>query len=412
MKDPHHNIFYAYRGAALSEEGYSRQLENNTTKALINVLELASPSLCKTFLAFLGISANPPFSFCMQRVTPSHEDVTQKQQRVLLGISPTPTNLCACKIRSASIFTGTLPDAWICSAECAVLVESKVVGDLTPSQCNGHLMLLGEDGGIQQPIFRTWKDIYRFLKKQPQNPAMSDKDGWLKNQLMQYLELIGLSGYAGFNENMFAYFGSRSDEDMRRRIRIHMADFGELVNERLQLPFYDQASPGNFGKKDDYCWVALGPEAPAYRRLAHQTIALCQAGLRVFVNVELKVATDKLKHRLAASNQGFWQVIEEIAKAGPFEVIIMERVHQQAQKYDLRHRASFSSRELLDPEGRKRRELHQWIDFLPYPNFMLERKLWAGEVATISKQNPESLAQRVAEMVKSQHPLVEFINED
>ena len=57
--DPHHNIFYFYRGPEsmqkrIESDSYSKdiQLENNTTKALINALKRCTPEICKKFINF------------------------------------------------------------------------------------------------------------------------------------------------------------------------------------------------------------------------------------------------------------------------------------------------------------------------------------------------------------------------
>jgi hypothetical protein len=45
MTDLHRNVFYYYKGAKQPEQKlYDQQLENNTTKALINTLEHSSQS--------------------------------------------------------------------------------------------------------------------------------------------------------------------------------------------------------------------------------------------------------------------------------------------------------------------------------------------------------------------------------
>ena len=34
--DPHHNVFYGYRGSIIDADHRERQLKNNLTKALVN----------------------------------------------------------------------------------------------------------------------------------------------------------------------------------------------------------------------------------------------------------------------------------------------------------------------------------------------------------------------------------------
>jgi len=49
--NPYRNIFYYYRGPSSKKEGeLDRQIEDNTTKALVNVLEHGGEDVLKHFL--------------------------------------------------------------------------------------------------------------------------------------------------------------------------------------------------------------------------------------------------------------------------------------------------------------------------------------------------------------------------
>jgi len=59
--------------------------------------------------------------------------------------------------------------------------------------------------------------------------------------------------------------------------------------------FYESYDIDALRFSDSHCWAAFGPANGEYRRVAHQTTSISSDGLRVFVNVELKAATDRFK---------------------------------------------------------------------------------------------------------------------
>jgi hypothetical protein len=84
------NIFHYYRGQTRkgSEETKQLQIENNTTKAFINVLQHSSPMLTMRFLEWLGLYAKETDKFeYMYQV--SNELHRKTPQAVVVGISET-----------------------------------------------------------------------------------------------------------------------------------------------------------------------------------------------------------------------------------------------------------------------------------------------------------------------------------
>src|SRR6266508_3541347 len=90
------NLFFYYRGPTSRDPGreeaeraFDIQLEDNTTKALINVLESSAPAVTASFLTeLLGeqveADARRPFVYSLQGADPAARDA---DRRYLVGIS-------------------------------------------------------------------------------------------------------------------------------------------------------------------------------------------------------------------------------------------------------------------------------------------------------------------------------------
>jgi hypothetical protein len=153
----------------------------------------------------------------------------------------------------------------------------------------------------------TWGQIHGFFDRLL--PRLTDLPSakLLVEQFIEFLEYTGMTEFNGFRPEHFRYFLLHDDDDARRWIRDQVGYFAAQVRASLyeSTPFYEASDIGNLRLTDAYCWAAFGPRGNAYRKVTHQTISLASDGLRVFVNSELKAATDRLKHVLKQSNATF-----------------------------------------------------------------------------------------------------------
>src|SRR5262245_53981699 len=115
MRQPHKNLFFAYRGGTsvepASERILDKQLEDNATKALTYVLENADRScVLEPFLQEIAGLQHPKrlseIQFALQRVDISRPHV---EHRVALSIAP----MAELKSGRSGAQTAGRPDAWI-----------------------------------------------------------------------------------------------------------------------------------------------------------------------------------------------------------------------------------------------------------------------------------------------------------
>lgn len=411
MPDFHHNIFYYYRGARQADSEYERQLEDNTTKALINTLEHCSQAVSQIFLNWLGISANGKTNFQLQRKNIGETRISGKSQRLLLGLIPKDNQE---QPNIVSTREDSRPDAWIYGDNYVVLIESKVVGNLDSNQTQYHLQKL-QAGTSQQVrcVVRKWVDVHRFFIGIL--PELSDKNKWLVKQFTQYLEWIGMAEFTGFKPEVFDYFIAHDDEEIRKWVWDTMQGFAEKLQPRLYEldPFYDGYDLGRLELKHPYCWVGFGPKGRGYRNWAHQTVAIRATGLEVFVNVELKSATDKLKQKVKLQKEKFREYLSNLRLDEPLWVQIEERKQKQAMVYDYNRIAKIEVSSLeRDEIGACGFEyLETLIDRLPYPYFSIRKLIDREKVCSLSHDDQGiSFLNEVVRICKEFHPIVKFIN--
>jgi hypothetical protein len=427
MTDFHHNVFYYYRGAQRSDRDREQQLEDNTTKALINTLDHCSRTVALMFLAQLGIEATEPVECELQKATISGGEIGSKSQRLLLGIVPSKEEENSCAKWEESVEGDSLPDAWLYGDDYVVLVESKVVGSLELDQMRRHFQKL-RMGTDQQPKCKvcTWAEVHQFFKVLPDD-ELTDRDKWIIGQLTQYLEWIGMAEFTGLEPGMFDYFAARiddRDEDDRQWVRGTMRSFAEKVLDKLQIldgSFYQGYHAGQLQLKDDHCWVAFGPGNTEFKLWAHQTMSLYAHGLDVFVNVELKPAVVRLRKKISQDKQTFREAISRLPV--PFSVQLEERKQKQASQHNYytiarleagcREAPNLGQYGLKDPKLGQHgfNYIEKLLEQIHLPYLSVRRCIDRNRALELSQGGGHSLVDEVVGIMKDFHPLVEFINE-
>jgi len=233
----------------------------------------------------------------------------------------------------------------------------------------------------------------------------------LVSQFIQFLEYSGMSEFTGFQPDHFHYFLLHDDDDARRWVRAQMEGFALQVQASLQAfaSFYEACEVGVLKLADPYCWAAFGPLPPRYRKVTHQTISLRANGLKVFVNTELKSASDRLKDVLRHQGNQLRVALQHLHEFSPFELVLQERVQRQASLFDYTPKMQLHSSMLVGATNNVAWEAFtQTVELLPLPYLRIERLLPAAKLIELSKC--DKAVQQVAEILRENHAVVEMLN--
>lgn len=238
--DPHKNIFYYYRGPSKSETEdiiYDTQIEDNTTKVLINCLEYCDNSLLKQFIDYFNLKLK-----------------YSSKPQYLLQVSKSKSR----------------PDAQIKAVESSIYIESKVTAGINEKQIENHLKELNKDDTLlfitantdaeiaerQNLMHIKWSDIHKCFSSYE---TKSSKERFIVNQFTNYLEVIGLSDFTGFNNDDFDFFINRID-DYKPIVRNKIGKFGNEIYRSLNdeiRSLYTDRYIGNIPKTFDDVWFGI-----------------------------------------------------------------------------------------------------------------------------------------------------------
>lgn len=241
MRDPHKNIFYYYRGPSkrvTDDIIYDTQVEDNTTKALINCFDNCSSSLLTHFLNYFNLD----FDFI-------------GKPQLLLQVSKTKSR----------------PDAQIKAIQKSTYIENKIKAGLDLEQLTNHLAGIAKDDillvitkedikdkiqGLAQTKHIRWLDVYNCFSDYDQG---NYKEKFLIKQFLEYLEVMGLSDFKGFDNDDFDYFINKID-DYKPIIKDKFERFGYKVFDELRdeiKSIYSERYLGNVSKNAEQIWFGI-----------------------------------------------------------------------------------------------------------------------------------------------------------
>ena len=232
MTSPYHNVFFYYRGPSAREsreegERYQQQVEDNSTKALVNVLELSGADVVTSFLRCFApvlaeawpAGASP--EFFLQR---GPAGALPSGRRLLLGVSL----LGQVEGPFIAAGEGSRIDAAIVVPGVGLLaVEVKAVDDLDGPQLARH----AQRWDVQDPpILVRWADVWRWARAE--RSRRDSVAAFLLTQFCEYLEILGFAPWAGFRSEDFDFFVHPSWEQ-RTIVRNRVSGAWERVADEL-----------------------------------------------------------------------------------------------------------------------------------------------------------------------------------
>jgi hypothetical protein len=175
-------------------------LENDVTKALLNLFDLCDPKVLGAFLKLINIKETPR-AFELEFQITDNQTYHQRRNRVFLAITTAST-----KTVSAPSYNKALsrPDACIHSVNTAILIEAKTQSPLIKEQNESHIKHFFGTATVTHRV--TWERISARLKLL--KDSLKGQDSFLVSQFCDFLDLIGISEFDGFNKSDFEMLGS------------------------------------------------------------------------------------------------------------------------------------------------------------------------------------------------------------
>lgn len=259
------NIFQYYRRDKNAKG--SDLLEDNATKALINVLEhINNYQLCPNrqycIQRFLNRLCNPnitglkkPLEFHLQKEK-LDKHLTQNKKGLLLirhHMDKTPLpSLYGVTAKNSRL------DALIIGQDFALGCESKIFCKIDKKQLKGHLSKIQVKNPNSTKNIKTvtWKTVYEEIGRITNScsqPAKNALCAFLVRQFSEFLEAYSLAGFKGLNKEDFL-FSENENEEASNRLRFTALTLAKEVYNQVEPIIGLKSAPKPMGftrKKKD-----------------------------------------------------------------------------------------------------------------------------------------------------------------
>ena len=311
-----------FRGSAIDQAQVDRQLEDNLTKSLINLLEHSDKNILKDFLIGLGIII-------------STEDIIFDLQVAN---------------------SGSRPDALIRTNDFDIYIESKYGASFDNSQLQNHIK--NTDGYIlyiskqkyseeltvkyldNKVVFINWIDISKFLIEERIRKRYSENTTthFLIHQFIEYMEELNMVPFNGWNDRDFEAFLStenenlRVAEDERKRVKDKLEQFLNNIKTEIEkkCDFYSgcKLHIGNLDK--NHAWGAIKFNDGKLIDQIHISVIISPGNLSIGVQIEGNTPT-KFAVKNIKNNREKFQII--LKKLVNFQFVIRKRYQIQASNW-------------------------------------------------------------------------------
>lgn len=431
MASQYQNVFFYFRGpTSRAAPGSAEvQLEDNTTKALINLLQYGD-GLTDSLLSWLkiGTSGDGSWEYYLQR-GPDQTESARSRQLLVLATEPPPREM---RFDQTAVpeeeRRGRVDAALYRPGQQLIVVECKVTAALDPAQLLRHSsdwnVLLPSHQGHPSPEwhFATWGDVFVWTRREiasEHNPVTR----FLLEQFSDYLALIGVAPeFAGFRAEDFQYLKRR-----RNAIKLHPRPQPDPLQERL------------IKDRLEKLWLAvrkaLGPEAeplgttpPRAGNLRGFEDKVWALGSRDHERRDLKPALELSPDGLELSVTGgtneqaarFERIVHDAAgrvalsELSDYELVVMRRIGQRAgpsvvfrgarwEKLDRTTPAELASRGDGLIQKWKKQRLDEALETIAYQL----RRTWDAQYVLAAR---EAIADEVGAALSQVLPLINAAN--
>lgn len=412
---PYCNIFKYYRGHNETD----KTLENNVTKALINVLKYSGESVQQDFVSWLGKRTGiglQPAGIIDTFLFPRRRDLPNPQIRVMLGIKPYWASWTSRAARGQPDRGERRYDGALLGGDWLVAIESKLYDGMDPGQFKAERRQLGRNA-VKREI--TWRQIHGFLRQL--NTTQKPTVEFLTSQFCEYLEMIDQVGFEGFREEHFGRITSdgtwlKEKDDIRDELRgvmntlagdLYEFGFAEGGMLKTLYPEWDRVKGLSKRRKEyDWAYVTFFPKRTNSPKWAHQCVLLDLGGQTLHVKAEVttqegarklrsKLCSDEGKKELATILQGVQGRCAPIW-FNPYrgDTGYGGELNPTTTLEELKGHVDGLWHELNNHKGRK------YLKFELRKQFIKEQIIGTGA----------DLVTEIASTMKSLHPFVQFVN--